>query len=511
MSYLKIENENNCMLEKNHSLTTKFIKIILALWIILLLSYRISICFSYLPELSNGESNNIWKAINVAHGKPMYNDPEQLPLEVFQYTPISQFPIVAIAKILDKNGPNYVYLVTALGRLYELIANIFLVILIYYISKKWFDTTNITRLLISLVSFTLLTNPAFTIRPDATLLLFLMITIWSYLNMEESNKFSWIILTASLITICFFTKQDGILIAGPLAIRLVFLKKWKKLVVLSTIAIGILFTSLIISPLVFGPNFYTCVFKGLKNTSSLKQIIVVFDRAYGFYAFHFVFGIISSMYFIIKHPKEKIALFSILSIFYLFVAIATSSKSGSWVNYYTPYIIFSTILIFTFISKLFYSSLKINPIFSFFIAVSFSMFFLFKQVYVYTSPFLTHSNGKNHYYKEFNEIIKLKSKLKISKNDFILTANQLDRNFLANNSIMVNTEYYSYASYKYESFKKQKNKKIDYIIYKTKDKPSIDYLLQFFQVSTVQYDTIKINKFTVLVNQLNKKNNSISN
>jgi hypothetical protein len=486
------------MLKFKNTQIDKLIKISLSLWIFLLIAYRITICFSYLPELSNGESNNIWKAINVANGKSIYTNPEELPLEVFQYTPISQIPIIGIAKILDKNGPNYVYLVTALGRLYELIANIFLVILIYYISKKWFDTTIITNLLISLVSFTLLTNPAFTIRPDATLLLFLIITIWSYLNMEESTKFSWIILTASLITICFFTKQDGILIAGPLAIRLLILKKWKQLVLLSTIAIGILFTSIIISPLVFGPNFYTCVFKGLKNTSSLQQIIVVFDRAYGFYAFHFVFGIISSMYFIIKHPKEKIALFSILSIFYLFVAISTSSKSGSWVNYYTPYIVFSTILIFTFFSKLIYSSLKINPLFSFYIAVSFSVFFLFKQVYVYTSPFLIHSNGKDHYYKEFNEIIKLKSKLKISKNDFILTANQLDRNFLANNSIMINTEYYSYASYKYESFKKQKNKKIDYIIFKIKDKPSIDYLLQFFNVSTENYSEFKINNFHIL-------------
>ena len=498
MNYRKIENENNCMLEKDHSLITKFIKITLALWIILILSYRISICFSYLPELSNGESNNIWKAINVAHGKPMYTDPEKLPLEVFQYTPISQFPIIVIAKILDKNSPDYVYLVTALGRLYELIANIFLVILIYYISKKWFDTSITTRLLISLVSFSLLTNPAFTVRPDATLLLFLVATLWSFFNMEESNKFSWIILTASLITICFFTKQDGILIAGPLAIRLVILKKWKKLVLLSTISIGILFASIVISPLIFGPDFYTCIFKGLKNTSSLKQIIVVFDRAYGFYAFHFVFGILSSIYYIIKYPKEKISLFSILSIFYLFVAIATSSKSGSWVNYYTPYIVFSTIPIFTFFSKLIYSSLKINPLFSFYIAVSFSVFFLFKQVYVYTSPFLTHSNGKDRYYKEFNEIIKLKTKLKISKNDFVLTANQLDRNFLANNSIMVNTEYYSYASYKYESFKKQKNKKIDYIIYKIKDKPSIDYLLQFFNVSTENYSEFKINNFHIL-------------
>ena len=31
-----------------------------------------------------------------------------------------------------------------------------------------------------------------------------------------------------------------------------------------------------------------------------------------------------------------------------------------------------------------------------------------------------------------------------------------------------------------------------------KDKPSIDYILQFFNVSTLKYDTIKINNYFVL-------------
>jgi hypothetical protein len=316
--------------------------------------------------------------------------------------------------------------------------------------------------------------------------------------MEDSDKFSWILLTSLSIVFCFFTKQDGILIAVPLGLRLLLLKNWKKFVLLCTITISILCVSILFSPVVFGPDFYTCIFKGLKNTSSLKQIIVVFDRAYGFYSLHFVLGIITSIYYISKYPKEKISLVSILSLFYLLVATATSSKSGSWVNYYTPYILFTTILIFSFFAQLTYTSKKINPLFSFSIAIAISMLYLFKQVYVYTSPFISFSKGKNQYYTEFKEINILKSKLKIDKNDFILTANQLDRNFLANNSIMINTEYYNYASYTYDSFKKQKNKKIDYIIFKQKDRPSIDYLLQFFNVSTKKYKKLKIKDFYIL-------------
>jgi hypothetical protein len=486
------------MLEKNHSLTTKFIKIILALWIILLLSYRISICFSYLPELSNGESNNIWKAINVAHGKPMYTDPEKLPLEVFQYTPISQFPIVVFAKTLDDKSPQYLYFVTALGRLYELLVNVLLIMILYFITKKWLNTSKITSTTIALICFSLFTNPAFTIRPDATLLLLLILSIWSFLKMENSENLIWIIITSLLIISCFYTKQDGILIAGPIGIRLLMLKKWRLLILLSTMSALLLTITISISPLIFGEDFYSCVFKGLKNTSSIVQIIHVFDRAFSFYAFHFILGLITSFYFLYKHSKEKIALFSLISIFYFLVALATSSKSGSWVNYYTPFIIFASITIIYFLSKLQIESKKLNPIFTFSISICIAFLFILKQVYVYTSPFLIHTKGKNEYYSNYQNIQIVKSRLGIKKEDKILTINQLDRNFLAENSIMINTEYYNYASYTYDNFKKNKNKQIQYIIYKEKDKPTLNYLLQFFNVSTENYSEFKINNFHIL-------------
>ncbi len=491
------------MLEKNHSLTTKFIKIILALWIILLLSYRISICFSYLPELSNGESNNIWKAINVANGKPIYTNPEELPLEVFQYTPISQLPIIGIAKLLNKESVDYIYLVTAYGRLYELFANILLVILIYHISIKYLGNSKHTSATSALLILSLFTNPAFTVRPDATLLLFLGVTIWTYLKMEQSHQIKWTVFTALLIITSFYTKQDGILIAGPMAIRLISLKKWKQFFSLSLISVGLFIGSIAISPYIYGEHFYTCVFKGLKNTSSIKQIIGVFDRAYGFYMIHFVLGLICSIYFLIKNRKETIALFAITSIFYFFVAFATSSKSGSWVNYYTPYIIFSTIVIFYFLTSLSFKKEMLPPLVTTSFAIIIACLFIFKQIYVYTSPFIKPNNGNTEYFTHYKIIQKIKFRLKIKKNDNVLITNQFDRNFLANNSIMINTEYYSYASYKYESFKKQKNKKIDYIIYQEKDKPTLDYLLQFFKVKKENFKLIRMSNYIILQSKKN--------
>ena len=486
------------MFQIKQEISSRWFKVIFALWIVILLTYRISICFSYLPELSNGESNNIWKAINVANGKPIYTNPEELPLEIFQYTPISQLPIIGIAKLLNKESVDYVYLVTAYGRLYELFANILLVILIYHISIKYLGNSKHTSITSALLILSLFTNPAFTVRPDATLLLLLGITMWSYLKMEQSNQVKWTFITSFFIITCFYTKQDGILIAGPMAIRLISLKKWNQFFSLSFISVGLLIGSIAISPYVFGEHFFTCVFKGLKNTSSIKQIIGVFDRAYGFYMIHFVLGLIVSICFLIKNRKDTIAFFAIASIFYFFVAFATSSKSGSWVNYYTPYIIFSTIVIFYFLTSLSFKKEILPPLLTTSFAIIIACLFIFKQIYVYTSPFIKPNNGKTEYFTHYKIIQKIKFRLKIRENDNVLIANQFDRNFLANNSIMINTEYYSYASYKYESFKKQKNKKIDYIIYKTKEKPSIDYLLQFFNVSTLNYIEIKINDFYIL-------------
>lgn len=67
----------------------------------ILLVYRLLICFSYTPELSFGEANNIWNALNVANGKSMYFNPVDTPFEIFQYTPLSQLPTILSAYLFD--------------------------------------------------------------------------------------------------------------------------------------------------------------------------------------------------------------------------------------------------------------------------------------------------------------------------------------------------------------------------------------------------------------------------
>ena len=221
MNYLTLEKER--MTKKS-----EIIKIIIYCWLVALLIYRLVISFSYKSELTNGESNNIWKAINVANGNAIYNNPEQLPLDVFQYTPISEYPIILFTKVLNPNSINYVHWITVLGRLYQLTCNILLAYVIYKIAKNMLTLNKIDSSIVMLTSISLLTTTAFTIRPDATALLCLFTTIYIYgKHIINGCNNKTILLIATSIILNFYCKQDGIFIAVPIGLHLILHKKWR--------------------------------------------------------------------------------------------------------------------------------------------------------------------------------------------------------------------------------------------------------------------------------------------
>ena len=205
----------------------KLLKFFIITWFIVILAYRLMISFSYRPELTNGESNNIWKAINVAAGKNIYNDPEKLPIEVFQYNPLSELPIIGFAKLFNNQSQNYLYNITTAGRLFQLFCTLVLGYFIYMIGIKLLEISEKSSLMASLAAITMLTPTAFTIRPDATILFFLFASIYAFGLFIKSNSKKWIILTSLLIILSFLSKQDGIFIAFPLGLYLLINKKWK--------------------------------------------------------------------------------------------------------------------------------------------------------------------------------------------------------------------------------------------------------------------------------------------
>ena len=465
-----------------------YIKLILISWAIALLIYRLLVSFSYKHELTNGETNNIWKAINVSQGKSIYNDPENLPLDVFQYTPISEFPVIFFAKILNQHSINYVYWITVLGRLYQIACNFFLGVILYKIAIKILTLNKINALLIVLTSISLLTTTAFTIRPDATALITLFATIYFYgLSIQQNFNVKSIFFVSCLIVLNFFCKQDGIFIAIPIGIHLILQRKWKALFFTIIFSVGILLSMLLLAFFTSGKFFFINTILGLKNTMSLFQLLAVFNRAFTFYGFFICIGLVLGIKYCFKYKIITIHFIGILAVFYFLLALATSTKIGSWVNYYTPFVMISIVLGIYYMEN---KTLKIKIIT--FVRYSFillSFIYLYSQLYNYTYPFIKFSaNNEKYYLSKYNEFEYLKKKYKIRQNDNIIVTNHLLRNFFAENSIMVNIEYYNQASYSYKRFKKDSNKDIKYIIFNKSEKLGVDFLVNYFHVNLSQYN-----------------------
>jgi hypothetical protein len=152
--------------------------------------------------LVNGETNNVWNAINVANGKRIYSNPEQLPLEVFQYTPLSQLPIIFLSKFFDSKSIYYVHNIFTFGRLFVLIFNL---IGFYFIFKitKLLTNNNFISSASAILGFCMLTHLAFAIRPDSLLIFALFFNVFCFVKGYFENNFKLIYLACFLIAFSY--------------------------------------------------------------------------------------------------------------------------------------------------------------------------------------------------------------------------------------------------------------------------------------------------------------------
>jgi hypothetical protein len=458
--------------------------------------YRLLICFNFQPELCNGETNNVWKAISVANGSKFYNDPEKLPFEVFQYTPIFEYPIVLIAKSFNKNSAEYIANVTHFGRFFILLLNLFLSFIIYQICSKTLGINSLLSVSCAFSVLLLLTHPIFAIRPDSILLVLLFGTIYYYLLQIKKIKYEFKInnyfVLSILIILCFFAKQDGIMISSVIGLDLLVNKRFKQLIFL-LFSIIILFSLILtFSHFAFGNYFFKSVILGLNNPSSFSQIITIFEKAWGYYGIILSLGIIISLQLIITKNESKTIPIGI--IIYFVIAVLTSAKSGSWINYYTPAVIFSTVGIFYFSNK-FRSNYRNIILGSFILSV---VLFNGRILFNYTLP-VTKQN-KKQYYTACQNVRILKSKLNITPTTNVIVLNYLERIMLFENCVLINSEYYSISKYDYSEFKNKKIKPIKYIIYYPQDIAYINHLTSLFNINIESYKHIKIKNYEVLVN-----------
>ena len=466
-------------------------------FLVLLLVYRLVIAFSYKQELTNGESNNLWNAMNAAHGKALYSDPEELPLEVFQYTPLSQLPVILFASIFDSESPNYLYHISLFGRLAALCYNLLTGYIIYVLLIRIYVADRLTAFLGSLLFFSTLTHPNFAIRPDALLLITVMLLALGFIQALLKEQWKALYLLSFLVGLAMLVKQDAFFVMGPVGFFLLVYRKWKAFLLSSFFFLAGVVFFFSLAHIVFGPHFFYSVTKGIQMKSSASQAILVFDRAISLFGLPFILSLLIAGYIVFfERTDRKMVLLSLFTAGYAVLGFASSFKPGSWVNYYTFFILFGSVLSVVFFQGLFKESRF--PYFITLFVLLVGGIFWFRQVYFYTLPYLKGTEAKKEYEATYIVSEKIKKELNLTGDDNIFVANQLIRTFLFTHSVLVNTEYYGVSNFNYEKFKAKENKNIRYIIASEEEIGGIDFLYNTFNLGLDSFKPIiQIDKFII--------------
>jgi len=470
----------------------KLWKIIAYFSLFFIILYRISISFSYKYELCNGENNNIWSIANeTTNHYKLYTDPEKLPIVIYPYTPLSEYPIILISKLFDSSSKDFIHNITITGRLYQLFTSLLLIFLIFKICRNQLGIDKLTSLFTCILILGLQLPTSMSIRPDATFYCFIVLSIYLTLNYLKTQTILNLLLISISYTLTFYTKQDGLFLVIPILLIFI-LYKIKKTHLLLFALLSLLNFAIIYSLLnnSYGHNFIKNTITGIQNVSSVSQLLYIFFRFSDYYLFHLIAFITISAIYLKKEKKEKIITsIYIFTSFYLLLAFILISKHGSWINYFYPFIVLSSIIITYYFNKL-----KINIFIMYMIIL---LIFNIKIFYNYTSPAVLQKNNKEIYNKKYNELTRIREKYNIRKNDFVLIADILQRTMLFKNSIMINTEYFSFTKFRYSDFRTLQSKNIKYIIFKNGENQIIEYLILFFNLDLDNYKLNKFQEYTI--------------
>jgi hypothetical protein len=460
----------------------KYLPILSILFLALIwLVYRLTIALNQTPELMNGETNNIWNALKVISGKPIYSNPEAIPYEIFQYTPLSQIPIILLAWIENKlfHTEDFVFTLTA-GRLLSIIYNLITAYLIYRILKNHLKTQTNLAILGSLIYICFLPHHFFAIRPDSLALLFTVSGLYFFTKAYFLQRNKSLVFSAIILAFSFFVKQDAFLISGAFGLILLFTKNFKGLFLFSLTLLCSLGILLLVAPLIFGPFFYKSIFGGVALSMKFEQFTYILTRYITFY-YLLILLIGVSIFFIIKSKTNKETKYFLLTsiIFSLFISSFTTLKEGSHINYYALPTLFGTLIIIYSFNQKYLKENEKNKLVFYLFTPFLCLHFIFFQFFHYTSV-----NTKFNLSKTEHELFLSENKMRINEiyqsELKVISFDQSAKLLIPDFILFPNSEFYGVSKFSYTSFNnKNPNQKVEFIILPSDMTIPVDYLKQF--------------------------------
>jgi hypothetical protein len=466
----------------------KVAQMLVALAFAVLVVYRLVIVFSYAPEVVNGETNNIWNALKVSRGLPIYTDPEHMPLEIFQYSPLSQLPSIVTAKVYDQDDSERIHRIMVVGRLCSLLFNVITVFLLYASSRLLLPVAKGTLVIGCFLAFSSLTHLAFAIRPDAMALMLMMLGFYLFSLFYATGRQGMLVASAMVLATAFFAKQDAMVAIAPLSLLLLVQQRWKQLLIYDGVFLLTLCALLLAGNLFLGEFFLRSVVNGVGNQAGWWWARDVLPRLFSFYGLQVVMGNLAIVVGLLRSRTNTQALPIVFAaLFYELFAFLASFKVGSGMSYFTPFLLFSTVLIVVLVTELVQREV---PAFRSLVLVgvlALSASLVYRQAFHYTSPFLKYAESRSEYLQRWSLVVRLREELKLSREDRLLAPDPLTRLMLSANSVMPNTEFYGISPFRYDSIRQCELKPLEYMLLLQQDTFVAKAMMDFFYIDKNQY------------------------
>ena len=239
------------------------------------LGLRVDMVSQYRTELGGVEHNVIHGIQKLLLGLPLYQDPEQLPFDVIQYTPAYYLLCAGIGKVLGIEGGD-ARSVFMLSRTLALVLTMLAAVIAYRVCRIASAPLWSSFLAAALVFCTYTEH--FYSRPDALHSLSSLATVLFFVRWLRAPADRLLILAALFAVLAFFAKQSGGLVMVLPVVYLACFSEWHGLrlygtavAVLLGCALGI--TLLLVPPVVLWQN----TVQGLANGFSWQMWQELFD------------------------------------------------------------------------------------------------------------------------------------------------------------------------------------------------------------------------------------------
>ncbi len=240
-------------------------------------------------DLGGAEINLVYGTQKLLLGRPLYENPEQPPFDVMQYTPLYYHSCAWIASMLaiDPHDTRMLYRV---GRVYSLLLNVLLCVLVVGLCRS-LEVDRWLSIAMASIGFCLLTEH-FYARTDALYIVFFAAALLTHVRWTIGTRsYRTLLWTALLSSLCLLSKQSGVLIIGTIWLHLLAMRKWREaaLYVLAVLIFFLLGMSFFLQDGSWH-HFYQNTVQGIANGMTRTMYIELFDPpTYKYYIlFHFV-------------------------------------------------------------------------------------------------------------------------------------------------------------------------------------------------------------------------------